>query len=153
MDLLNQLHALLRWVVLILIVSAVLRAFLGMQSKKAFSNSDQKTGFFLMIACDIQLLIGLVLYIAGPWGIKNIQQLGMSAVMKDGYSRFFAVEHILMMIVAIVLIHIGRAKAKKMGEAVGAHKVSFIYYVIAFIIMMISIPWPFRKGFEALGWM
>ena len=153
MDLLNQLHALLRWVVLILIVSAVLRAFLGMQSKKTFSNSDQKTGFFLMIACDIQLLIGLVLYIAGPWGIKNIQQLGMSAVMKDGYSRFFAVEHILMMIVAIVLIHIGRAKAKKMGEAVGAHKVSFIYYVIAFIIMMISIPWPFRKGFEALGWM
>ncbi len=153
MDLLNQLHALLRWVVLILIVSAVLRAFLGMQSKKTFSNSDQKTGFFLMIACDIQLLIGLVLYIAGPWGIKNIQQLGMSAVMKDGYSRFFAVEHILMMIVAIVLIHIGRAKAKKMGEAVGAHKVSFIYYVIAFVIMMISIPWPFRKGFEALGWM
>lgn len=153
MDLLNQLHALLRWVVLILMVSAVLRAFLGMQSKKSFSNSDQKAGLFLMIACDIQLLIGLVLYIAGPWGIKNIQQLGMSAVMKDGYSRFFAVEHILMMIVAIALIHMGRAKAKKMGEAVGAHKVSFIYYVIAFIIMMISIPWPFRKGFEALGWM
>jgi hypothetical protein len=153
MDLLNQLHALLRWVVLILMVSAVLRAFLGMQSKKSFSNSDQKAGLFLMIACDIQLLIGLVLYIAGPWGIKNIQQLGMSAVMKDGYSRFFAVEHILMMIVAIALIHMGRAKAKKMREAVGAHKVSFIYYVIAFIIMMISIPWPFRKGFEALGWM
>lgn len=153
MDLLNQLHALLRWVVLILLVSAVLRAFLGMQSKKLFSTSDQKTGLFLMIACDIQLLIGLVLYIAGPWGIKNIQQLGMSSVMKDSYSRFFAVEHILMMIVAIVLIHIGRAKTKKMGEGAGAHKVSFIYYVIAFIIMMISIPWPFRKGFEALGWM
>ncbi|HPI54760.1 MAG TPA: hypothetical protein PLU10_08715 [Chitinophagaceae bacterium] len=153
MDLLNQLHALLRWVVLILIISATLRAFMGMQAKKGFTSGDQKSGLFLMIACDLQLLIGLILYVAGPWGIKNIRQIGMSAVMKDGYSRFFAVEHILMMVVAIVLVHMGRAKAKKLGEASGAHKVSFIYYVIAFIIMMISIPWPFRKGFEALGWM
>lgn len=153
MEFLNQIHGILRWAVLLLAIMAILRAYLGMKNKTEFEAGDQKTGLFLMIACDIQLLIGLILYVLGAWGLKNIQNLGMGEVMKDSYARFFAVEHITMMLIAIALIHVGRSKAKKASTALASHKASFWFYLIGLIIMLASIPWPFRKGFEALGWM
>jgi hypothetical protein len=72
--------------------------------------------------------------------------------MKNSYARFFAVEHISMMLIAIILIHIGRSKTKKAISDISKHKTSFWFYFIALILILASIPWPFRKGFEALGW-
>jgi hypothetical protein len=53
----------------------------------------------------------------------------------------------------LVLIHIGRAKSKRATTDLGKHKSAFWYYLIGLIIILAAIPWPFRKGFEAIGWM
>ncbi|MBK7764233.1 MAG: hypothetical protein IPI46_12955 [Bacteroidetes bacterium] len=152
METLTILHSVLRWLLLIVLIVAVYKAFTGMQNKSAFTDSDNKSGLLLTILTDSQLIIGLVLYFMGPWGLKNIQNQGMAVVMKDGFQRFFAVEHILMMLIAIVLIHVGRAKSKKANDDVAKHKMAFWFYFIALVLILASIPWPFRAGFESLGW-
>src|SRR5205823_14562893 len=95
------LHNLLRWVILILLIIAIIRSYGGMISGKPFTNGDKKTGLFLMIAAHTTFLVGLYQWLVGPWGIKNIQNLGMSAVMKNSIYRYWAVEHLTGKLIAI----------------------------------------------------
>ncbi|MBL7765182.1 MAG: hypothetical protein JNJ58_03740 [Chitinophagaceae bacterium] len=152
METINLLHSILRYAVLAVMIYAIARAFMGMQKSSPFTAADSQAGLFTTIICDIQLLLGLALYFIGPLGLKNIQNNGMGYVMKDSYSRFFAVEHITGMLIALALVHIGKAKSKKKDNDAAKHKTAFVYYLIALIIILASIPWPFRKGFEGIGW-
>ena len=138
------LHNFGRWVVIILLLVAIFRAVSGIAGRKPFTNGDKKTGLFLMIAAHIMLLIGLYQWFVGPWGFHNIKTLGMATVMHDNILRFWAVEHITGMIVGIVLITIGRGSAKKQISDIAKHRRSFWFYFIAFIIIVASVPWPFR---------
>ena len=115
-----------------------------MTAGKVFSAGDKKTGLFLMIAAHTTLLIGLYLWIAGPWGLANIRNLGFGDVMKDKYSRFFAIEHIFGMLIAIVLITIGRGAAKKNIPDLAKFKRSFWFFLVALVIILATVPWPFR---------
>jgi hypothetical protein len=147
------LHSLLRYGLLIVLVLAIVKAYSGMKNKSGFADADNKLGLVLLIITHVQLLLGWALYFMGPVGIKNIQQLGMGEVMKNGYARFFAVEHISMMLLAIVLITIGRVRSKRAAADTDKHKLAFRFYLIALILLLAGIPWPFRAGFEGLGWM
>lgn len=153
MEIILKLHSILRWLVLLFAVYAILKALMGMMDNKPFSKSDNTAGILFTSVIDIQLLLGLILYFTSGLGLKNIKSNGMSFIMKDGFARFFGVEHITMMLIAVVIIHIGRAKSTKNIEAIAKHKKAFWYYLIGLIIILASIPWPFRKGFEAMGWM
>ena len=141
-----HLHNLLRWVILILLVIAVVRHLSGMNSRRAYNSGDRKVGLFLMIAAHITLLIGLYQWFAGPVGFKQIQNLGMGAVMKDAAARFWAVEHMLGMIIAITLITIGKGVGKKNLSDVAKHRKTFWYFLIALIVILVSVPWPFREA-------
>lgn len=116
-----------------------------MTGNKPFTSSDKKAGLFLMISAHIMLLIGLYQWFAGQWGLNNIQHMGMKAVMKDSVFRFWAVEHITGMLISIILITIGRGSAKKMISDKAKHRRSFSFYFIALIIILASVPWPFRE--------
>jgi hypothetical protein len=140
-----HLHNLLRWVILILILVAIFRHLAGMNNKRLVNAGDKKIDLFLMIAAHITFLIGLYQWIAGPWGLKLIQNAGMGAVMKEPSYRFFAIEHITGMLIAIVLITIGRGKVKKAVDYT-AHKKAFWFFFIALIIIIASVPWPFREA-------
>ena len=141
-----HLHSLLRWVIFILLLVAVIKSFSGMMGNKPFANSDKKLGLFLMIAAHTTLLIGLYQWLASPiWGFHAIQSMGMKAVMQDRVQRFWAVEHLAGMVIGIVLITIGRGSAKKNINDAAKHKRSFWFYFIALIVIVASIPWPFRE--------
>ena len=152
MEFVKHFHSGLRWVVLILALLAIIKALMGMQKKSAFTNADNKISLVLISFMDIQLIIGLVLYIFGPMGLKNIQNMGMGEVMKNSYTRFFAMEHLIGMLIAIVVFHIGRSKSKKATDDASKHKKAFIFYLIGLLIILASIPWPFKAGFEGIGW-
>lgn len=145
-------HSILRWLVLITLVYAIFRAFKGKQSQSAYASADNQAGLFAMISCDIQLLIGLILYFVGGLGLKNIQANGMGFVMSNAMSRFFAVEHISMMLLAIVLVHIGRSRSKKAATDGAKHNTVFIFYTIALVLILASIPWPFREALGRTNW-
>ncbi len=151
MEFIKHFHSGLRWIVLILALLAIVKAFMGMQKKSTFTNSDNKIGLMLISFMDIQLIIGLVLYVFGPLGFKNIQNMG-GEVMKNPYTQFFAMEHLVGMLIAIVVFHIGRSKSKKAIDDASKHKKAFIFYLIGLLIILASIPWPFKAGFEGIGW-
>ena len=140
------LHSLLRWIILLLAIIAIYRSYSGMKASKPFTATDKKIGLFLLISAHSTLLIGLYQWITGPWGLKNIENMGMAGVMKDPVFRFYAVEHMTGMILAIVLITIGRGVSKKDIPDVTKHKKTFWFYLIALIIILASVPWPFRVG-------
>ena len=116
-----------------------------MNSNKAYDNGDRKSALFLMISAHITLLIGLYQWIAGPLGLRTIQSLGMGEVMKNGVTRFWAVEHFAGMLIAIILITIGKGVGKKNISDQVKHKRSFWLFSIALFVIVVSVPWPFRE--------
>ncbi len=136
-------HSILRWAVVLFGLWALINALSGVFGKRKFTAGDNRTNLFFMISCDIQLLIGLVLYFNGMW--FTLLKTNAKEVMKDGMSRFFAVEHITMMVIAWLLVHIGRSMVKRAGTDAQKHKRSLIYFGIAILIILAMIPWPFRQ--------
>lgn len=141
-----DLHNLLRWVILILIVVAIITAISGMSGSKPFTNGDRRIGLFLMISTHINFLIGLYQWFAGSWGLQPIRQLGMDVVMKSPVYRYWAIEHLVGMLIAVVLITVGRGVGKKALSDRLKHKRTFWFYTIALLILLVTIPWPSRPG-------
>jgi uncharacterized membrane protein len=142
-------HNLLRWAVLLFGVLTVINALSGLLRKTPYTNSDNKSNLFFMISCDIQLLIGLILYVHNGW-FDRLKDLGNN--MKDPYTRFFTMEHLVMMLIAWVLVHIGRATVKKAATAEAKHKKMLIFFGLALLLILAAIPWPFRETLGIHPW-
>ncbi len=118
-----------------------------MISGKQFGPLDDKLSLFSLISVHIQLLLGLVLYFISPV-VKNAMASGMGEAMKDVAQRFWLVEHLVGMIIGIALITIGRIAAKKASDDSAKFKKVLIYFTLGLLVIIASIPWPFR---ETLG--
>jgi hypothetical protein len=136
-------HNILRWAVLLFGLWTLINAITGVFSKRNYTGSDNKANLFFMISCDIQLLIGLILYFGNSW-FDNLKG-NTAEVMKNAALRFFSMEHSLMMVIAWLLVHIGRSMVKRSTVDAQKHKRSLIYFGIALIIILVMIPWPFRQ--------
>jgi hypothetical protein len=141
MQAINIVHNIIRWAVLIFGIWTVINAITGIKNKRTYSANDNKSNLLFMVFCDIQLLMGLLLFFYNGWFDKL--KAGMGAVMKNGYDRFFIIEHALLMIIAWVLVHVGRVAVKKAAPE-QQHKKMLLFFGLALFIILISIPWPFR---------
>lgn len=140
-----HLHNLLRWVILVLLVLSVLKSYSGMKSNKTFTAGDKKIWLFTMISAHITLVLGLYQWTLGRFGLFTyIKPEGVS-MMKDPTLRYFQMEHPVMMIVAIVLITLGYGMSKKSVSDVDKFKKAYKYFLVALILILVSIPWPFRE--------
>jgi len=129
----------MRWLVLVTAVLAILLPFTN--SSGAVSKKSKLPALAFMISCDIQLLIGLILYFGySPFGMAAFDN-GMSFVMKNGMVRKIAVEHFILMLLALVLVHIGYSKAKKATDNAQLKKISARFFGIALIVILSAIPW------------
>lgn len=145
-----HLHSFLRWAILLMFLIAIFKS-LGAGSKP-FTKGHKTAGLLLMIFFDINVLIGLVQWLTGAFGLNLFQQMPMGDIMKAPVYRFFAVEHIAGMLIALVLVHIGKSFAKKNIPDRAKHRKTVLYYVIALIITLASIPWPFREVGQGRNW-
>lgn len=143
MNILVILHSWLRWILLILLLASIVKSFSGLSSKKALTAGDKKTWLFTMISAHTTLLIGLILLFFGTYGIAKGVPEGIS-VMKNSTYRFFWVEHPLMMLIAVVFITIARGQVKKSIPDAVKYKKAFWFFIIALLLILASIPWPFR---------
>ena len=135
------LHNILRWGILLFGVWTVLNALTGVMSKRSYSAADNRSNLLFMIFCDLQLALGLTLYFSNSWFDKL--KSGMGDVMKDSSMRFYVVEHALMMLIAWILVHVGRTAVKKAPEQ-SKHKKMLIFFGLALLLILAAIPWPFR---------
>lgn len=130
-----HLHSTLRWVIILLLLWNIIKLF-------GCTNSIKQSKW-LLISSHIMLLLGLYQYFFGKFGFALFKEYG-AEVMKTASLRFWAVEHITGMIVAIALITVGHISLKKSGNT----KKTALLYLVAFILIMLMVPWPFR---EAIG--
>lgn len=134
-----HMHSGLRWVVLLLLIYAIINAARSMSSGK-YLKKDKMVNLFTMISLHVQLLIGLILYFISP------KVTFFDGWMKDSMTRFFVLEHISLMILAIAIVTIGRSRAEKKLEGTrNKHRAILITYVIGLILILASIPWPFGR--------
>lgn len=133
----DHLHSANRYAILVLLLIVIFTSYKKWKSKQEYTNQDDKLNLITFILTHIQLLGGLILYFMGSKVIFN------ENTMSDRVLRFFAVEHLFGMLIAIALITIVRIKLKKISDPTAKHKKTFVFYLIALLIILISIPWPF----------
>lgn len=138
-----HLHSVGRWIVLLLLLIAIFNSLVA--GNRPFIRTDARTGTILVIFADLMFLVGLALWYFGARGYKLIESMGMSAVMKDSTARFFAIEHITLMLLAIILLHIGKVQGRKAISDKSKHRRTLLFYLLALLLILISIPWPFRQ--------
>ncbi len=129
-----SIHNLVRWVALILGILAVVRMYIGWFRKLPWIPADKKIGSYYTIALDIQFLLGLILFLfLSPFGLQAYLKFGAGYVMQQADFRFFGFEHVLYMVLAIVLGHLGSVFSRQGRETAGqAPPGSDILYVIPF---------------------
>lgn len=134
-------HSGLRYLVLVLLLVVIVRSIAGFLRNKPFSQLDNALSLGLLITTHIQFLLGLVLYFISP----NVQFNGNT--MKDSALRYWAVEHLVGMLIAVVLITIARSTAKRMSESLAKHKRLAIFNSIALLIIIATIMQSGRTVF------
>jgi len=132
-------HSWLRWVALVAGIAATIGALRG---------KGDKPGLILMITLDIQMLLGLLLYFVVSPLMAEIRA-NFGAAMKDPTNRFWAVEHITMMLVAVILVHVGRVLARK-GTPESRSMKLFLCFGAATVFMILRTPWPGLAAGRAL---
>lgn len=135
----KDIHSYWAYLVVLMLAFAVINALLGLTKKRDFTDKDVRIGLFTLIVSHIQLLIGLGWYFMSP--VYKALKVDSASVMSNSGSRLLAIEHPLMMIIAIVLITIGWSKHKKKTEDVAKFKTFVIFYGIALILVLSRIPW------------
>lgn len=133
-------HNLLRYVVVILLVTAVIKSFLGWFGKKEYTAADNKVSLFLLISSHLQLLLGLALYFVSP--AVEAARANMAEAVKNPALRFWAMEHISAMILGIILITLGRIMGKKGKTDVAKFRRQAIFFTLALLLIFSAIPWP-----------
>lgn len=134
-------HSWLRWVALVLAVLVLVRSFAGWRQQQPWRPLDERLHVFLVATIDTQLLLGLLLYaFLSPLSMLFWQDIG--AAMKESSIRFYGVEHVFSMILAIAVLHIGRARSKRAASDTLQHRLVFLTVLVALVLIAIGIPWP-----------
>ena len=136
-----QLHSGFRFIVMVLLLLAILQSLAGWFGNRPYTNINRKINLFTLISAHTQLLIGLVLYFLSPLVQFN------SGTMKDDTTRYWTVEHIAMMIFAIILITIGHARSKRVLAPAGKHRAIAIFYLLALLVIVLAIIQSMRPFF------
>jgi hypothetical protein len=147
-------HSYLRWVVLVLALLALVRALAGVMQHRPWTPADDGAARWFGMALDFQMLLGFVLYFfLSPFTMSAWSDIG--AAMRDDTTRFIVIEHQVGMVIAVALTHVGRARIRKNRDSAGRHRQALIFFGLALVVMLASIPWPGRPGgrelFKGLG--
>lgn len=135
-----QLHNILRWIIIVIALITLLKYFMGWFSQQNWRKTDNILGITFTSLMDLQLLIGLLLYfIFSPITETAFQDFG--AAMENSDLRFYAVEHASIMLLAVVLVHIGRARSKKAKNSKAKFRNALIFFGLAYLLIMLGIPW------------
>lgn len=140
--LLLTLHSWLRWFVVIVGLIAVARFASGWWGRRAWQGHDGRLAVLFPTLLDIQLLVGLLLYFfASPITAAALRDFG--AAMGNAATRFYAVEHLALMAVALVLAHVGGVLSKKRSADPARFRVATVLFGLALVLILAAIPWPF----------
>lgn len=141
MTVLLYIHSLLRWLVVISMLSSIFVSLYRYRKNCRFDRKSNILRHWTATFAHIQLVIGVLLAIQSPhfnffW--KNIQ-----VAWSNTESIFYGLIHPISMLISVILITIGSAKAKRKKQDHDKFKTILIWFSIAALLLLIAIPWPF----------
>jgi hypothetical protein len=123
-------HSGFRWLVIIFLVIAIIKSFIGWFGKKEYGKSDNLVALILLSVTHLQLIFGVIMYFVSP------KIVSMGIAMKDATLRFWVVEHGFTMLIAITFITLGRVLSKKAATSELKFKKGAIFYTLAFVLIL-----------------
>jgi len=119
-------HSGWRHLVLLMGVIAIIKPLIGLFGKaKEWTKSDKIVALLFPIFLDIQVMLGMVLWVSGPW--------------KSGGPATIRFEHPVTMLIALGVAHFGLRKVKS-GEACGCkHKHAAAWYFVSMMIILLGV--------------
>lgn len=136
------LHSWMRWVVVALGIFAAIAAFRARSSGRDYGRKDDLRGLFFVVALDIQVTLGLTMYLfLSPMTRLGFQDPG--AAMRSSVLRFFLIEHVVSMSLALIAAHIGRVRTRRAQHHADKHQRAASGALIALLCVFVGIPWPF----------
>ncbi len=133
------LHSWLRWFVLIAAVGA-LGTTAGAHDDTGMAKAD-KWGMAFMMSLDLQMLLGLLLYFGlSPFTVQAFRDFG--AAMANAGLRFWAVEHITIMVAAVACAHVARVLGRKAATREAKRKRLLTFFGLSLLLIIVGIPWP-----------
>lgn len=135
------LHSIVRWLVLASLLIAIYRSYMGWLGNQPYSKSDNTLRVVTSSIAHTQLVLGLWLYFISPVIKYFLHNFSEAVHMRE--IRFFGMEHSLIMLVAIVFITIGSSVAKRKTDDKQKFKTMAIWFSLALLLILSSIPWPF----------
>ncbi len=132
-------HSWVRWIAVIAGVGAT---FAALRNKAQTDDSvADRWGLVMMMTLDVQMLLGLILYLAlSPFTAQAMQDF--AAAMRTPQLRFWAVEHVSTMLLAVILAHLGRVLARKAKTPSARRTRTLVCFGLATLLMMLGTPWP-----------
>jgi hypothetical protein len=135
-------HSIVRWLIIFAGLFVLIRALTGISFKRGWMAMDNRAGLWFVSLLDVQLLLGIVLYFfLSPTTTAALQNF--SAAMANGTARFFSIEHVTLMVIAVAVAHVGRALSRKGVTEIQKHRRALIWYALSLLIILAAIPWPF----------
>jgi hypothetical protein len=136
--LVKNIHSYNRYIILALLAFVLIRSLIGWLGKREYAKLDGATSGALVGVTHLQLVLGFVLYGAlSPWTQTAFQDFG--AAMKDTMLRYWAVEHVAMMVLAVVFIQLARTLSKKATDPTVKYRRSAICLLIAVLLTLGSL--------------
>ncbi|MEO6950444.1 MAG: hypothetical protein ABI321_01420 [Polyangia bacterium] len=134
-------HSYLRWLLLVAGLVVIVRSVRGWMGTLPFTVGDNKTQVAFISVMDIQLIVGLALYfVLSP--VTQAFFANPKAGMHDAQVRFFGVEHLALMLLGIVIVHVGRARSKRNPDGRARHRTTAITTLVWLVLTLGAIPWP-----------
>jgi len=126
--------------ILLLLVSlfVVIRSFLGFFSKVNFSKiQDINIPIFAVSLLYLELILGMILYAI------HINELSTLVSQENANSyfsaRFWAVEHTILMMFAIIFGHLGLVYAKNLEDDKERFQKNLLYFGLCFLLIIFSV--------------
>jgi|SRR6476660_9546484 heme A synthase len=132
-------HSWVRWVAL---VGGIGATFAALRRQNA---TAERWALVTMMTLDIQLLLGLLLYLVVSPNMAAIRA-SFGESMRDPVARFWAVEHLTAMLAAVILAHVGRVLARKAKTPDALRLRLLVCFGLATVLMIVGMPWPGRPG-------
>lgn len=134
-------HSWMRWAIVVGCLYWLVRLVRGVVHGAAWSAADERTSKIVVGLVDLQLVLGALLYfdasilVASAWS-------DIGAAMKSSVLRFYSVEHVTVMVVAIGVLHAGRMRARWAKTDAARFRTQLRFTGVFVVLIAVAIPWP-----------
>ena len=132
-------HNITRWIVLVTALLALVWALQAWLGNRPFEKRHRFANLAYVASMDVQLLIGIALYVVSP--LVQVALSDMAAAMRIHELRFFAVEHLSIMLAAVILAHVGSATVRRAKSDRAKHGRALLWFGLSTIALLAGIPW------------